>query len=113
MLLIQQAISRHVNEDPEGVRSRLVQHAGTEQMNVLVEEQACFPNGKLSFASAVLNMIDAFDEALSAQMTPDAKQVFTTQFSTTGSSDRIATGIALMGKSSSSSIGALRAAFHL
>jgi hypothetical protein len=88
MLLILQAIARHVNERPEELRSQLVNHEG--QMRVEVQTTDC------AHEAMVPEMVEKFREKVGELATDGAKDCFSMNFSTSSHTDDTVAAITLM-----------------
>ncbi|CAE8724516.1 unnamed protein product [Polarella glacialis] len=89
MLLILQAISRHVNDQPEDLRSRLMTHTGKITLEVEVD-------AGVGHDMMAPKFINAFAEKVHNFATPAATRAFAMPFSTATETDKLAANIALM-----------------
>lgn len=89
-LLISQGFSRYVNAHPEQVRSLLVNHEGKQML--VVESQKDLLTDTVDWAT----LIDGFTTQIRRNTKADVAGTLLADFSTTGPTERIASGITLM-----------------
>lgn len=89
-LLISQGLSRYVNAHPEQVRHLLVEHEGKQAL--VVESQKDLLTDTVDWAA----LIDVFTTQIRHNTKADVAETLLADFSTTGPTERIASGITLM-----------------
>ena len=89
-LLISQGFSRYVNAHPEQVRHLLVEHEGKQTL--VVESQKDLLTDSVDWSA----VIDGFATQIRQHTKADVAETLLADFSTTGSTERIASGITLM-----------------
>ena len=89
-LLISQGFSRYVNAHPEQLREQLVSHTG--KMDLVVQTSEDLLTGQPDWAK----LLDGFYTQIEANTKGDFAQTITADFSTTGTTERIASEVTLM-----------------
>mmetsp|Transcript_28570 Transcript_28570/g.91856 ORF Transcript_28570/g.91856 Transcript_28570/m.91856 type:complete len:680 (-) Transcript_28570:174-2213(-) len=88
MLLVLQAITRHVNDQPKELPSLLVTHSGKQRLEVACDD--------CSYDAMVPQFVRLLKEKVGEFATPAAKRSFTMEFSTSTDIDRLVADITLM-----------------
>ncbi len=89
-LLISQGFSRYVNAHPELLREQLVNHTG--KMDLVVQTSEDLLTGQPDWAK----LLDDFNTQIKENTKGDLAQTITADFSTTGTTERIASEVTLM-----------------
>lgn len=89
-LLISQGFSRYVNAHPELLREQLVNHTG--KMDLVVQTSEDLLTGQPDWAK----LLDDFNAQIKENTKGDLAQTITADFSTTGTTERIASEVTLM-----------------
>ena len=89
-LLVSQGFSRYVNAHPKQMRQHLVAHDG--KMNLVIETQQDLLTDTVDWE----HLIDGFTAQISRNTKADLAETLLADFSTTGPTERIASGITLM-----------------
>lgn len=89
-LVIAQGFSHYVNEHATELRSQLVSHDG--RMSLVVETKKALLSGNPDWA----DILNDFDRQIAAQSKGNIAQTITADFTTTGTTERIASQVTLM-----------------
>ncbi len=90
-LMICQAVAQHVNLHAEELRSILVQHEGKDTIRIRRDDFV-----KASVDNRWHEVFPAFADSIKTRVNPDFFNLFDTEFSTTGQSEKIAFQITMM-----------------
>jgi hypothetical protein len=89
---VAQGIARHVHQNAEQLRPRLVRHTGKIELEVRRDELAIDPHSVPEWAGAIDGLASAVREHLGGRA-----DLFVARFSTTGRASRVSSQIALLG----------------